>query len=184
MSSTSVLVLVGSLRAGSTNRRIAEAAVALAPTGTTVTIFEGLSDVPFYNEDVDVAGQVPAAAEALRTAVEAADALLVVTPEYNGAAPAVISNAIDWTSRPYGAGVLKGKPTAVVGAAFGQFGGQWAQDDARKSFGIAGATLVETTALAVPGSLTRFAETHPKDDAEVTAALAAVVADLVAATKH
>jgi len=81
--------------------------------------------------------------------------------------PASLKNAIDWLSRPFGAGALAGKPTAVVGTAFGQFGGVWAQDEARKAAGIAGARVLEDAKLAVPGSMVRFAETHPKDDAEV-----------------
>ncbi len=62
---------------------------------------------------------------------------LVVTPEYNGSIPAVVKNAIDWLSCPFGNGVLKDKPLAVIGA-FGRYGGTWAHDETRKSFGIAG----------------------------------------------
>ena len=80
----------------------------------------------------------PGAVTALRAAAADADAALVVTPEYNGSYPAVIKNAIDWLSRPFGDGALKGKPLAVIGGSFGQYGGVWAHDDTRKSFGIAG----------------------------------------------
>lgn len=66
----------------------------------------------------------------------------------------------------------------MVGTAFGQFGGVWAQDEARKALGIAGATVLEDVKLSVPGSVTRFAETHPVDDAEVAAQLTEVVARL------
>jgi NAD(P)H-dependent FMN reductase len=165
--SVRILALVGSLRAGSHNRQLAEAAVKLAPEGSDVVLYEGLAEIPFYNEDIDVEGSVPAAATRLREAVGSADALLLFTPEYNGTIPAVLKNAIDWLSRPYGAGALSGKPTAVVGTAFGQFGGVWAQDEARKAVGIAGARVLEDVKLAIPGSLVRFAEVHPKDDAEV-----------------
>ena len=74
----------------------------------------------------------------------------MVTPEYNGSIPAVIKNAIDWLSRPFGDGALKGKPLAVIGGSFGQYGGVWAHDDTRKSFGIAGARVVESIKLSVP----------------------------------
>ncbi|MBM7470424.1 NAD(P)H-dependent oxidoreductase [Subtercola frigoramans] len=184
MTDTSILVLVGSLRAGSTNRQLAEAAIGVAPEGVALTIFEGLSDLPFYNEDIDVEGSVPAAAAAYRAAVAAADAVLVVTPEHNGTIPAVLKNAIDWASRPYGASPISGKPVAAIGSAFGQFGGVWAHDETRKSFGIAGATVLEEIKLSVPGSMVRFAEIHPKDDAEVSAQLAAVVRDVVAAVSE
>ena len=142
MSDTRVLVLVGSLRADSLNHRIARTLQEQAPAGVVVEIAEGLDRVPFYNEDLD-GGQVPAAAQALRDQVAAADRVLAVTPEYNGTMPAVLNNAIDWLSRPYGQGAIKGKPFAVVGATPTPYGGKWAHDDARRSAGVAGALVVE-----------------------------------------
>ena len=179
---TTVLVLVGSLRAASTNRQIAETAVQLAPEGVELVIHEGLGDLPFYNEDVDVEGALPQSVVDLRAAITASDAVLVVTPEHNGTVPAVLKNAIDWASRPYGASALTGKPLAAIGSAFGQHGGVWAQDDARKAFGIAGAHVLSEITLAIPGSVVRFADVHPKDDAEVVEKLAVVLGGLVAAT--
>ncbi|MEU6218555.1 NADPH-dependent FMN reductase [Streptomyces sp. NPDC047022] len=176
--SVRILALVGSLRAGSHNRQLAEAAVKHAPEGVEVVLYEGLAEVPFYNEDIDVEGTVPAAAGALRAAAGQADSLLLFSPEYNGTIPAVLKNAIDWLSRPYGAGALSGKPVAVVGTAFGQYGGVWAQDEARKAVGIAGATVVEDAKLSIPGSVTRFAATHPADDNEVVEGLTKVIEQL------
>src|ERR1700738_1803321 len=149
-----VLALVGSLRAASLNRQIAELAAAVAPDGVTVTVFDGLGGLPFYNEDIDSAmgaeNAEPSAVAALRAAGTEADAALVVTPEYNGSFPAVVKNAIDWLSRPFGNGALKGKPLAVIGGSMGQYGGVWAHDETRKSFGIAGARVIETIKLSVP----------------------------------
>lgn len=176
--SVHILALVGSLRAGSHNRQLAEAAVKLAPEGAEVELFEGLAEIPFYNEDIDVEGSVPAAAAKLREAANAADGLILFTPEYNGTIPAVLKNAIDWLSRPYGAGALSGKPVAVVGTAFGQYGGVWAHDETRKSVGVAGGKVLEDVKLSIPGSMTRFAETHPADDAEVAEQLTEVIARL------
>jgi NAD(P)H-dependent FMN reductase len=176
--SVRILALVGSLRAGSHNRQLAEAAVKLAPEGADVSLFEGLAEIPFYNEDIDVEGTVPAAAAKLREAAAGADALLLFTPEYNGTIPAVLKNAIDWLSRPYGAGAISGKPVAVIGTAFGQYGGVWAQDEARKSAGIAGGKVIEDIKLSIPGSMTRFAETHPADDSEIVEQLTEVVTRL------
>ena len=122
-----ILALVGSLRARSINRQIAELAAAVSPDGVTVTVFEGLGELPFYNEDIDDAMNADAPplapVAALRAATADADAALVVTPEYNGSIPAVVKNAIDWLSRPFGDGALKGKPLAVIGGSFGQYGG-------------------------------------------------------------
>lgn len=164
---TKVLTLVGSLRNGSTNQQLAEATSHNAPEGMEVSVFSGLENIPFYNEDTDVEGGVQVAAQALRDAAAEADALMLVTPEYNGTMPAVLKNAIDWLSRPFGAGAVSGMPTVVVGTAFGQYGGVWAQDEARKALNIAGAKVLEDVKLAIPNSVVRFAELHPKDDAEV-----------------
>ncbi|MFE4874975.1 NADPH-dependent FMN reductase [Streptomyces sp. NPDC056682] len=178
-----ILAFVGSLRAGSYNGQLAEAAVKHAPEGVEVTLHEGLADVPFYNEDIDTDERRPATATRLREEAARADALLLVTPEYNGTMPAVLKNAIDWLSRPFGAGALAGVPTAVVGTAFGRYGGVWAQDDVRKSAGIAGAAILQDVRLAIPGSGTRFAETHPADDTEAVAQLRHVLSALAAAVE-
>jgi NAD(P)H-dependent FMN reductase len=177
-----VLALVGSLRAASINRRIAELAAEVAPEGVTVTVFEGLGELPFYNEEIDPAvgaqGDEPAAVAALRAAAAEADAALVVTPEYNGSIPAVVKNAIDWLSRPFGNGALKGKPLAVVGGAMGQYGGVWAHDETRKSFGIAGARVVESIKLSVP--LPTLEGKAPAEHAELSANVRDIVGKLVA----
>jgi NAD(P)H-dependent FMN reductase len=177
-----VLALVGSLRAASINRQIAELATQAAPEGVVVTIFEGLGDLPFYNEEIDdvMNAEAPALAPvaALRAAAAEADAALVVTQEYNGSYPAVLKNAIDWLSRPFGDGALKGKPLAVIGGSFGQYGGVWAHDDTRKSFGIAGARVVETITLSVP--FKTLNGQHPREHAEVSANVRDAVGKLAA----
>ncbi len=78
----------------------------------------------------------------MRERVASADRVLVVTPEYNGTMPAVINNALDWLSRPYGAGAIVGKPFGVVGVTPTPYGGKWAHADTLRSAGIAGATVV------------------------------------------
>jgi NAD(P)H-dependent FMN reductase len=158
---TRILALVGSLRAGSDNRRLAEAAVALAPSGVSVEIFEGLADVAFYNEDID--------------------RLLFVTPEYNGTMSATLKNAIDWISRPFGAGAISGKPVAVIGASHGQYGGVWAHDDARKSARVAGGNVLTDVKLSVPAAHTRFASVHPVDDEEIAAVIPEILTSLAVA---
>jgi NAD(P)H-dependent FMN reductase len=181
MTEKNVLVLVGSLRAASTNRQLAEAAVALAPEGAALSLYEGHHALPLYNEDVDVEGALPESVVAYRQAIADADAVLVVTPEHNGTMPANLKNAIDWSSRPFGASSISAKPVAVIGTSFAQYGGVWAQDEARKAYGIAGANVLEATVLAVPNSVVRFAETHPKDDAEIVEQLSAFLTEFVTA---
>ena len=181
MPDSNVLALVGSLRAASVNRQLAELAADTAPAGVTVNVYDGLGDLPFYNEDLDLApeaGGAPESVVALRAAAAAADAALVVTPEYNGSIPGVLKNAIDWLSRPFGNGALKDKPLAVVGAAGGQYGGVWAHDETRKSFGVAGPRVVESIKLSVP--LKSLDGKHPGENAELVENVRDVVGKLVA----
>ena len=145
-----VAVLVGSLRADSINRRLAEQLRDHAPEGVELTLVEGLGDLPFYNEEIDTA-DAPAAARRLREQVAAADRVLAVTPEYNGTMPAVLNNALDWLSRPYGAGAIVGKPFGVLGTTPTPYGGKWAHADAARSAGIAGAKVVEAVVVSQPG---------------------------------
>jgi NAD(P)H-dependent FMN reductase len=178
--STRVLALVGSLRAGSHNRQLAEAAVKQAPHGVDVEIFEELAEVPFYNEDLDRPGDVPGPAQTLRNVVHHVDALLLVTPEYNGTIPASLKNAIDWISRPFKSGVIMDKPLAVVGTSHGRYGGLWAHQDARQTARIAGAHVLNNVALSVPFAAERFATTHPADDDEVANAMGDILTTLAA----
>ncbi len=145
-----IAVLVGSLRTGSVNRLLAESLRDHAPDGVVLDLVDGLADVPFYNEDLD-GDSAPAAATALRQRVASADKILVVTPEYNGTMPAVVNNAIDWLSRPYGAGAIVGKPLGVVGTTPTPYGGKWSHDDTARSARIAGAVVVEDVTLSQPG---------------------------------
>ncbi len=173
----SVLVLVGSLRAASINRQLAELAIETAPAGVSLRLFDRLGELPFYNEDIDN-DSVDESVVALRAAAAHADAALVITPEYNGSVPGVLKNAIDWLSRPFGDSALKDKPLAVVGAALGQYGGVWAHDETRKSFGIAGPRVVEDLKLSL--NTTAFDGKHPRENAEVAEQLREIAGKLVA----
>lgn len=147
--SVRVAVLLGSFRTGSLNRRIAEHLRDNAPDGVVLDVVEGLESVPFYNEELD-GPDAPAAAVALRESVASADRILAVTPEYNGTMPAVLNNAIDWISRPYGQGAIVGKPFAAVGATPTPYGGKWSHEHARHSAKIAGAVVPEDIVVDVP----------------------------------
>ena len=148
MSQTRVAVLVGSLRTDSLNRKLAERLRDDAPAGVVFDLVEGLAELPFYNEDLDHGTDVPAAAAAFREVIAGADRVLAVTPEYNGTMPAVLNNAIDWLSRPYGVGALVGKPFGVVGTTPTPYGGKWSHADAARSAGIAGAVVLEDVTLS------------------------------------
>ncbi len=182
MSQAHILVLVGSLRAKSVNKQIAETSVSLVPAGATVEIYSALAEVPFYNEDTDVEWSVPAAAFELRAAAEKATAFLLVTPEYNGTIPAVLKNAIDWLSRPYGVGAVQNKPVAVISASPSGNGAKWAHDDACKAVGIAGGNVLKDIELTIGGVVDKFGSTHPRENAEVSAQISAVVSALVTAS--
>ncbi|MDZ4692826.1 NAD(P)H-dependent oxidoreductase [Terricaulis sp.] len=114
-----VAVLVGSLREGSWNRRAAEALATLAPSHLKFSFVD--IAVSLYNQDLDT--ENPSEDwKRLRGDISPADAVLFATPEYNRSVPGVLKNAIDIASRPYGKGVLQGKPAAVMGVSVGQIG--------------------------------------------------------------
>lgn len=140
-----VLGIVGSLRADSHNRRLLQAAVQELPPGSELIVFEGLKAVePFDETDELETGGGPAGANALIDAIRDADAVLFVTPEYNGSIPGVLKNAVDWASRPTPArSALANKPVAVIGASVGMFGAAWAQAELRKALGVAGARVLD-----------------------------------------
>jgi NAD(P)H-dependent FMN reductase len=139
-----LLVLLGSLRADSHNARLADAAIAHLPSGVEVTVFDALADLPHYSADID-AEPLPAVAARLRAEIAAADAVLVVTPEYNGSLPGSLKNAIDWASRPRGSAALSGIPTAVLAASISPRAAQWAREDAVRVLRVAGAAVIEDT---------------------------------------
>ena len=116
-----VAVVVGSLRKASINRKVALALAELAPPNLKLKIVE-IGDLPLYNEDID-GDSPPAAYSTFRQQVGSSDAVLFVTPEYNRSVPAVLKNALDVGSRPYGHSVWGGKPAAVISASMGAISG-------------------------------------------------------------
>jgi len=124
MADMQIAGIAGSLRRGSINRGLLRAAVSLAPAGMTIETLD-IAAVPLYNGDVEAAG-IPAPVTALAERVRAADALLIVTPEYNFSVPGVLKNTIDWLSRVPGS-ILSGKPAAMMSASPGLLGGARAQ---------------------------------------------------------
>ena len=128
MSSLKVAVLVGSLRKDSFNRRLARAVEKLAPDDIAFEHVR-IDDLPLYSQDFDT--DYPATAQRLKKDIEAADALLFVTPEYNRSIPGVLKNALDIGSRPWGTNSFAGKPGAVIGTSIGSTGSALAQQHLR-----------------------------------------------------
>jgi chromate reductase len=155
-----VLGISGSLRADSHNRRLLRAAADELPLEAELIAVDGLKAVePFDETDEHENGGGMPGADALIAAIRDADAVLFVTPEYNGSIPGVLKNAVDWASRPTPAtSALANKPVAVIGASTGMFGAVWAQAELRKALGLAGARVLDAE-LAVPTAHEAF-----KDD--------------------
>src|ERR1700681_4360584 len=126
-----VCVLIGSLRKGSLNGMLANALMSLAPSSIKLEIVE-IGQLPFFNQDLE-ADSSPAQWTAFRQRVKAADAVLFVTPEYNRSVPAVLKNALDVGSRPYGSSVWDRKPGAVVSSSPGAIGAFGANHHLRQS---------------------------------------------------
>ncbi|MCP1996439.1 NADPH-dependent FMN reductase [Flavobacterium sp. HSC-61S13] len=130
MKNYKVAVVVGSLRKESYNLKLAKALTALAPESLKLDIIN-IGDLPFYNEDVEVTP--PQSWTIFREQISAADAVLFVTPEYNRSVPAVLKNAIDVGSRPYGKNAWDGKPGAVISVSIGGISGFGANHHLRQS---------------------------------------------------
>lgn len=135
--------IAGSLRRGSFNLAVMRAAVELAPAGMELSLFDGLSEVPLFNQDVEAEGD-PSTVTTLKRAIGEADALLISTPEYSGSIPGVLKNALDWAARKGTAdrSALAGKPVAIMGASPGRLGTARAQPQLRHALTCAGALVM------------------------------------------
>jgi chromate reductase len=137
-----ILAISGSLRTGSHNTMLLRAAAELLSPRDELELWEGLRDVPAYDQDDDIK-TAPAAVATLRAAVASADAVLIATPEFNSSIPGALKNALDWASRPIATNVFRNKPVGVIGASAGMFGAVWAQGELRKVLAAMGARVAE-----------------------------------------
>jgi chromate reductase len=151
----SVLGFAGSLRQDSYNRAALRAAVELAPAGMTIETFD-LAPIQPYNEDVKQQG-FPPPEHAFREKIRAADAVLIVTPEYNRGISGVLKNAIDWASRPPDQ-PFNGKPAAIFGASPGMIGTAVAQFELRRYLGVLNALVLNTPSVMIGQAGAKFDE--------------------------
>ena len=178
---TRILGISGSLRRDSHNTSLLRAAAEAAGPEVELELYDGLKEIPPYDEDDDVHPRPPSVAR-LNEAITSADAVLFSTPEYNSSIPGQLKNAIDWVSRPVATNALRNKPVAVVGASTGGFGAVWAQAELRKVLSALGARVLDVE-LPVPHAHTRFEDGGLTDD-EIRAALEDVLEALTDAAEQ
>jgi len=176
-----IVGIAGSLRDASWNGLLLDRAAVIAPDGVTIERWHGLKAVPPFDED-DEGLAVPEAVADLRDHLAAADALLIVTPEYNSSIPGQLKNAIDWLSRPAGGDVIRNLPAAAIGASTGTFGGIWAQGELRKVLGALGARVVDVE-MPLPYAHEAFADDGTLIDPDHEAGVANAVVRLVDAVR-
>jgi chromate reductase len=160
VSKYNVLMVVGSLRKESFNRRLAAALAALAPTHVGFNELR-IDDVPLFNQDHEM--KPPEPIVRLKREIEAAHGILFVTPEYNRSIPGVLKNTIDWASRPYGRSSWKGKPAAIAGTSEGIIGTAVAQSHLRSILAI-----LEMPVMGQPEIYLKFKEGLISAQHEVT----------------
>lgn len=168
-----IAVLVGSLRKESFNRKIANEIAALNVPGLK---FEQISigELPFYNEDLET-DSLPPQWTAFRERIRAADAVLFVTPEYNRSVPAVLKNAIDVGSRPYGKSVFAGKPAAVASVSIGPISGFGANHHLRQSLVFLDMPPLQQPEIYIGNAGSRFDDSGKLKDESTRKLLASFV---------
>lgn len=124
-----IIAISGSLRKGSFNSALVRELAALAPAGMEIEQVE-IGNLPLYDQDFEA--NFPAEATAFKAKIEAADGIIISTPEYNRSMPGALKNAIDWASRPWGKNSWKGKPVLMMGVSVGKIGTALAQSDLKE----------------------------------------------------
>ncbi|BEV12730.1 NAD(P)H-dependent oxidoreductase [Asticcacaulis sp. DW145] len=148
MSSPKLIALSGSLRKASYTTALLRTLAANAPAGVEIEVAE-VADIPVYNQDLDVE-PYPEGVARLRAQVQAADGVLVGSPEYNYAMPGSTKNLLDWLSRPYGKAALAGKPALIITTSPASTGGVRAQAQIRGTLAAIGAHPLGGAEVVVP----------------------------------
>lgn len=155
MATTKVAVIVGSLRKGSFNRKIANELIKLAPASLEMEIVE-IGQLQSYNQDLD--DNPPAEWVSFREKIKNADAVLFVTPEYNRSLPGVLKNAIDVGSRPYDQSAWEGKAGAVVSVTPNPLGAFGANHHLRQPMVFLNVTMMQQPEAYIGSAATLFNE--------------------------
>jgi chromate reductase len=150
---------VGSLASGSINRVLAKALIKLAPEELEFSEIP-IKDLPLYSYDYDA--DFPPEGRALKEAIEAADGILFVSPEYNRSIPGALKNAIDWGSRPWGTNSFARKPTGIIGASPGSIGTAVMQSSMRAVL-----SFLDAPQLNAPEAYVKYDPAVFADDGEV-----------------
>jgi chromate reductase, NAD(P)H dehydrogenase (quinone) len=177
---TKLIGISGSLRQGSFNTALLQAARDLMPDGATLEI-RFIAEIPLYNGDLERSEGIPEAVASLKDAIAAADGLLLATPEYNNSIPGVLKNTIDWLSRPPAdiSRVFGGKPVALMGASPGRFGTILSQNAWLPVFRTLGAQLWSGSRLVVPQARGVFGEGGAITEEEIRDRLRSFVHEFV-----
>lgn len=175
-------ILVGSLRQGSFTRSIANEILALLPEGYEGRIIE-IGQLPLYNQDYDAPGAAPASYEPFRQQIEACDAYIFATPEYNRSVPAVLKNALDVASRPWGQNKWGGKPAAVVSVSIGGIGGFGANHHLRQVLSFLNVDTVQQPEAYIGNVMSLLDESGRLKSEETRAFLKTLVDALIAKIK-
>ena len=184
MSSVRVLLLPGSLRAGSTNAAVLRTAAAVAAADVETAFYDGAASLPHFSPDDDPdGGPVHPAVDALRCALWATDAVLICTPEYAGALPGSFKNVLEWT---VGDASTYRKPVAWINASgtAAPTGGADAHDSLRKVLTYVGADIVEDAVLRLPVPRAAVGPDSTVTDPEMREHIASIVDTLVAHVRN
>lgn len=176
-----ILGLAGSLRRASLHRGLIRAARELAPEGVTIEYYEELDEIPFFNQDVENEGD-PAPVRELKEKIQAADAVLIATPEYDYAIPGVLTNALDWALRS--PSPLRHKPVGIVGASPGSTGTARGQMVLRQILLHAPAYTMPEPQMLIPNARQRFDENGDLTDEETRDRMRRFLAALVKWTRQ
>jgi len=175
-----ILGIAGSLRKNSYNQALLKTAKDLAPENAEIEIFD-IEGIPVFDQDLEKT--LPPVVLNLKNKIKAADAILLVTPEYNYSIPGVLKNSIDWASRPFGDNSWENKPVAIMSASIGMLGGARAQYHLRQTFVSLNMHPLNRPEVMIPFAQEKFDENGNLIDEKTKEKIKELLAALVAWTK-